>query len=127
MTIAELFRAARLSPCRPVGWGKPVKECGPGIYVIAEKPGRIIYIGRSSRSIAKRMEQFYCHKYGAKSPHRGGQEILLLNKPRSVYWAQTKDFRIAESRMIAAFEEHAGKLPYGNKKRGVRLSSNRQN
>jgi hypothetical protein len=116
--IAELFSAAGLPPCGPVCWCEPVLERGPGIYVIVAKPGRVIYIGRASRSVAKRLGQFYRHNYGAHAPHRGGQESLLLLGPKEVYWAPTTDFEKAEAQLIAAFVKQEGQLPFGNKRRG---------
>jgi hypothetical protein len=35
MTVAEVFRAAELSPHGPVPWGTQVQECSPGVYVVA--------------------------------------------------------------------------------------------
>ena len=96
MTVAELFDEVGLSPCRPVPWGTPVHEPSPGVYVVAlveeatlgcsvdaeflapneQKRWRsdepVIYIGQATRqTLAKRMSQFYRHKYGStQSPFR---------------------------------------------------------
>ena len=127
ITVAALFEIVELSPSGPIRWGEPVGERGSGVYVVVQEPAdEIIYIGRAT-SIGKRIKQFYSHEYGAKAPHRGGQEILLLTKPRSIYWAPTINFQFVESQMIATFREREGKLPYGNKKKGDRLLTDKPN
>ena len=123
ISIAELFDSAGLSPSGPVPWKEPVPERKAGVYVIVEEPNVIIYIGRASGSIATRVGQFYRHKYGAKAPHRGGQEILRLTQPKAVYWAQADDVIDAEHKMIAAFYAKEGRLPHGNKNKGSRQGS----
>lgn len=35
MTVAELFRKAKLIPNEPVPWGTPISECSEGVYVVA--------------------------------------------------------------------------------------------
>ncbi|MGA9069860.1 MAG: hypothetical protein WB424_06390, partial [Terracidiphilus sp.] len=48
----------------------------------------ILYIGQTTKqTLAHRLHQFYVHKYGDRSPHRGGQAIHLLNCDCWVYWA----------------------------------------
>lgn len=128
ISVAELFKAVGLNNHLSVNWGDSVHEYGSGVYVIVEKPRRIIYIGKS-KNIAKRLRQFYRHKYGAKAPHRGGQEILSeqalagrkVEEIYEVYWASVSKFADVESLMIAKFYEIEGRLPYGNKISGRRI------
>jgi len=120
MTVAGLFKAVALQRRGPIRWGKPVPEHRPGVYVITKSPGnRVVYIGRTDSSLAKRIGQFYRQKLEAKSPHRGGQYILRSKKPKRVYWSPTANSRAAEAQMLAAFEEREGRLPLGNKVRGA--------
>ena len=149
MTVAELFSEAELSPTGPLSWGTVVDERGCGIYVIAsvsdansnhpttfhftekEEQDRwlsdesILYVGQTTKqSLKKRINQFYQHKYGARSPHRGGQAIkLVLANERSnsplrlwVYWAPTNSPVESERKMLLAFRQHVGNWPYANRK-----------
>ena len=150
MTVADLFEAARLSPLGPVGWGTaiPMTEKG-GVYVVAlvaeaglvggglaefldpseqkrwlpNQP--VVYIGQTTtQTLAKRLEQFYRHEYGDKSPHRGGQALKLLLKPPVpwspialwVYWSAATDPKASESTMIEAFKNKVGRLPFANRR-----------
>ena len=120
ISIFELFSAAGLSPCGPVCWGEPVPERGPGVYVIVENAKGIVYIGRTKRTLFKRIKEFYRPVLGARGPHHGGQDILDISRcpgPKIVYWAPTADSHRAQSTMIAAFEKREGVLPIGNKAR----------
>lgn len=149
MTVAELFEAAKLSPRNPVTWGTPIRESSPGVYVVALvgdakldcqvdaeflKPSErqrwlacepVIYIGQATgQSVAKRIGQFYRHKYGEKRPHYGGQALKLLLHPPSpyppcdlwVYWSPAPDPRGSEQAMLCAFKERVGKLPFANRR-----------
>ncbi len=145
-TVSELFKAADLSLCGPVRWGTPVSECRCGVYVVAlvRKPALgcrqrnveylpslerkrwlqkqpIIYIGRTRRSLAVRIAEFYCHEYGDKRPHRGGQAVILLCCDRWVYWSPTNDPKAAERTMIDAFVDRAKELPFANRRRWTGL------
>ncbi len=123
ISVRDLFNEVGLSVSGPIKWETPVPELGPGVYVIAEVSGRIIYIGRTGRSIRKRMSEFYRHKYHAKSPHSGGQEILTLTDPKMVYWAPTEEWLDKERIMIAAFCQREGHMPFGNKLNGFSSAS----
>ena len=103
ITVTELFQPADLRACGPVPWDERVTEPSPGIYVIAtvSHPNDagdfaldvgnldaqiakrwigqpVIYIGRTKRSLSRRIAEFYRHKHDARGPHRGGQDVLLL-------------------------------------------------
>jgi hypothetical protein len=138
ITVTEVFGAAGLKPFGPVGWGTPLPETLPGVYVVAvvgdltdedyfEPPDRerwqrdqpVVYIGRTRQPLSKRIKQFYRHKHGRTSPHRGGQAVLLLLCKLCVYWAPTQAPVEAEREMIEAFLRHTGALPYANRKREV--------
>ena len=127
-------------------WGKTVPESRPGVYVIAvvgqagagceiaadylppairkrwlsNQP--IVYIGCTTRPLAVRISEFYGHVYGMPSPHRGGQDVLLLTCDRWVYWATAEDPAGAEEAMIGAFLTEARHLPFANKKRSKSAS-----
>ena len=130
LTVAEIFHAAGLLPHGPARWETAVNELLPGVYVLslvadphglydlADVPklpeniaGKwltgepVVYIGRTRRALRKRLAEFYRHKYGNKSPHRGGQAVLLLDPKPWVFWASTNDPTIAERKMIEAFRD----------------------
>ena len=144
VTVAEVFAAADLSPCGPSLWGDAIDETRPGVYVVSvasdpntcfglfdtpelpqdlmpkwldEEP--IVYIGRTRRPLRQRIRELYRHRYGRKSPHRGGQAALLLKPELLVYWAATDDPLTAERNMIEAFRRRADTLPFANRCRGA--------
>jgi len=144
MTVSEVFKGANLSPHGPVGWRTEISEHCAGVYVIAlTKEAKsstsvlvdvsnldeheqqhwfpnevVVYIGQTSKqTLATRIHQFYVHVYGSKSPHRGGQAVHLLGCDSWVYWAPTPDPKGAEGKMMDAFVERAGHLPFANRRR----------
>jgi hypothetical protein len=121
MNVRDVFQAAGLEPCGPASWGEPVPERGPGVYVVVADD-QIIYIGRSGRPLRRRLREFYRHRHGARSPHRGGQAVLLLKCPLVVYWAATADYAAAENCMIEFFKSQVGELPYANRVRSARIN-----
>jgi hypothetical protein len=148
ITVAELFKAAKLRVCGPVRWGAKVPETKPGVYVIAivSRPKShcgsrkvsylpapialrwiprqpVIYIGRTRRSLSRRVHQFYRQEYGDKSPHRGGQAVRLLKCGLWVYWSPTDNPFAAEDKMIERFREKVGRLPFGNRMRSSRVQT----
>jgi hypothetical protein len=140
LKVADLFERAFLKMCGPVPWGTPVAESASGVYVITlidpasvvidvlPDVGRrrwnadqeIIYIGRATK-LRKRLGQFYRHKFGASSPHRGGQDIKLLQAHMLVYWATSENFREAEKTLIDTFKREVGQFPFGNKVRAAQV------
>lgn len=147
IAVETAFGWAGLTPRGPVAWEMPFEERQPGIYVVALSesinlsrdaielrnlpphelakwvPGeRIVYIGRTKRGLQRRLREFYRHTYGARSPHRGGQAVLLLSMPRFVYWAATDHSTEAEHSMIEHFKAATDQLPFANRKRGWRTS-----
>jgi hypothetical protein len=146
MTVAEVFAKADLVPSRPVPWKKEIDELDKGVYVVAlvstcDENGiveidlqndfeqsrwftnePVLYIGQTTKqSLSKRISQFYQHQYGAKGPHRGGQAVNLVEtafRPKQlwVYWAVTNSPKHSEHLMLSGFKEHAGRLPYANRK-----------
>ncbi len=81
----------------------------------------IVYIGRAKR-LDRRLRQFFRHEYGAPALHRGGQEILNLAAPKSVYWAQIGDYARSEHQMLHWFITNTGAWPYGNEMKSARMS-----
>jgi len=104
-------------------WGQELPETRAGVYVVVADNGNheIVYIGRTRRSLRKRLREFCRHRYGDKSPHRGGQEVLLHKCPLLVYWAPTADYAAAENSMIEYFKARTGGLPYANRVRSARV------
>lgn len=141
MSVENLFACAGLVPCGPVAWKVPILERTSGVYAISvggisldpdhiAEPVRhrwiegqhIVYIGRA-KILRKRLQQFYRHTYGANSPHRGGQSILLLDVPLYVSWSAVDDYAGAEDRMIEHFRAVCGGIPFGNRVKSARMRS----
>jgi hypothetical protein len=150
VTITELFNAAGLYPCGPVQWNvvDALTETSAGVYVVGlvSQPDQAcnawetphfddeivtnrwnrgqpaIYIGRTSRSLRRRLTEFYRHQHGQARPHRGGQDVKLLTCALWVYWAATSDPAIAEDKMIEHFRSKVGRLPFANRVRSARVS-----
>ena len=141
MTPRQLFDAAALPVLGPVPWREPVPERGPGVYVIArvasadsvgerldaeavlreERPARlwlptepVIYIGKAT-SLRERLNQFYRHRYGDRSPHRGGQDVLLLSCPLWIDWSAVAVPEAAERAMLGHFKLTVGARPFANR------------
>ena len=146
LTVTELFKAAKLRVCGPVPWGKKVPENKPGVYVIAvvSRPRShcgsrkisylpadivvrwiprqpVIYIGRTRRSLSRRVSRFYRHVYGKRSPLRRGQAVKLLKCGLWVYWSPSDNPFVAEDKMIERFREKVGSLPFANRMRSARV------
>ena len=68
----------------------------------------------------RRLRQFYRHRYGDRSPHRGGQDILLLGCEKRVIWAAVDDRHQSEDRLIESFCAVHGRRPFGNRVRSAR-------
>jgi hypothetical protein len=148
MTVSELFEAVEESPQGPVPWNTLPEEYGNGgTYVVSLSKDKdatcviearftssdeqerwlpnepIIYIGQTSKqTIAKRVRQFYRHRYGDRSPHRGGQAVKLLLEPYTtppfelwVYWAPSPDPLDLEHKMLSIFKQRVGRQPFANR------------
>jgi hypothetical protein len=142
VTIEELFGAARVLSGGLVNWGESIPETDSGVYVVSlANPSHfqissvrygereywndgesIIYIGRAAR-LSRRLRQFYRHRHGDSSPHRGGEAVLLLDAPKLIHWAAVADYAGAESRLIEAFKARVGRMPFGNRVRSARLAT----
>jgi hypothetical protein len=145
ITVTDLFAAAGLMPCGPVPWGTVVPERQPGVYVVAAVAGRnddcdgidvpylkaevaarwnpsqpVIYIGRTRRSLLRRIREFNKHVHGEQRPHRGGQDAKLLTCPLWVFWSPTDEAAAAEDKMIERFKKEVGRLPFANRVRSAR-------
>jgi hypothetical protein len=142
VTIEELFAEAKIDITGKVDWGTPIRDSAPGVYVISlADPSMfridllpvgeraywvpdesIIYIGRAAR-LSVRLDQFYRHRRGERSPHSGGQNILWLEQAKLVHWASFSDYADAEHRLISIFQaKTAGHMPFGNRVRSARQS-----
>jgi len=122
-----LFAQADLQQCGSSEWGQPLGERGSGVYIITNIDDAavgpiIVYIGRA-KSLARRLREFYRHRHGAKGPHRGGQDILLLPGQKIVHWARTEQYGEAERLMLVGFEGRFGRLPWGNRIRSARMDT----
>lgn len=141
LTVEELFHSAGLSLSDRVPWKTPIPETHPGVYIIVADdesididdlpldervfwvPGQsIVYIGCTKRSLRMRLNQFYRHRFGNGSPHRGGQALTLLACQLWVYWARTDDPRDTEHALIEEFMKNTGaKRPFGNRRNERRV------
>jgi hypothetical protein len=141
LSAEELFREAGLFSSGAATWPEKISESGPGVYVISiadladiqfderfetkrcywNPHQEIIYIGRARR-LSRRLHQFYGHKHGNRSPHRGGQDILLLHCPKMIQWAVVDDHADAERCLLEAFERAVGQKPFGNRVPSARIS-----
>jgi hypothetical protein len=127
ITPELLFQSIAPIASGEVEWGQLCPESGPGVYVItisdASAAGRhVVYIGRG-KQLRRRISQFYRHKFGNKSPHRGGERILTLEGRMSVHWAAVDDYADAEHILLEAFRKLTGCLPYGNRVKSAALAS----
>ena len=75
----------------------------------------VLYVGRTRRSLRRRISEFYKHKYGDRRPHRGGQEVIPFAAELYVYWAATEEPALAENLMIERFRHLVGRIPYANR------------
>jgi len=82
----------------------------------------VVYIGKTDRRLERRIAQFYAHHCGDRSPHAGGQILLLLTCDLWVYWSRSDHPQNDESTMLYAFEKTVGKAPFANfdRKRGLK-------
>jgi hypothetical protein len=137
LSAPELYTLAGIVPAGSVCWGDDVPSSQSGVYVITIEdtlPGyklpdhersfwlpdqTIIYIGRA-KQLTRRLRQFRRHVYGKKSPHRGGQAILLLDCEKTITWAEVEDYGTAEAALINAFRSVVGRMPFGNRMCGFR-------
>jgi hypothetical protein len=78
----------------------------------------VLCIGGTTRTICKRIGDFYDHEVGNKSPHAGGQVVKLLKCDQWVYWSPTTDPMESEKAMISAFKKQMHHLPFANGEHG---------
>jgi hypothetical protein len=147
MTLAVLFGRHGLRPNGPVAWNELIPCDLAGVYAVTMSPdptsvelfqapiqlprglcerwpgSSILYIGKAGgqgrkSTLRKRINQFYRHHYGAPSPHRGGQDVLLVQRyqPLWVYWSPTlEEPRLKERKMIEDFVAAFGHKPFANR------------
>jgi hypothetical protein len=65
----------------------------------------VVYIGLASRSVRRRIAQFYATPIGAARPHAGGWFLKMLDKspPLWVHASATADFEKVEIDLLDAF------------------------
>lgn len=63
----------------------------------------VVYVGRSSRPIHRRVDEYYKTRLGARSPHKGGWPVKTLALPLFVHYATTPEFVTAERYMLDSF------------------------
>jgi hypothetical protein len=63
----------------------------------------VAYVGLSSRSLKRRVREYYVTPLGARSPHAGGWPLKTLAVPLYVHYAPTPRFVAAEQAMLDAF------------------------
>jgi hypothetical protein len=140
LSVEKLYTLAGIVPTGSVRWGDDVPSIQSGVYVVtiedtlfgSKLPDHehsfwlpdqtIVYIGRA-KQLTRRLRQFRRHVYGKKSPHRGGQAILLLDCPKAITWAEVEDYGGAEAALINAFRAETGRMPFGNRVRSARISN----
>jgi len=90
----------------------------------------VLNIGGTTRTIHKRINDFYKYKVGNKGPHAGGHIVKLLKCDLWVYWSPTTDTTDpmeSEKVMISAFKTQVHHLPFANGEHGkpkrIRCSS----
>ena len=79
---------------------------------LPEEP--ILYIGKSDQPLSRRVCQFYQHQCGSRTPHAGGQVVLLLGCELWLYWAPSPHPIISERKMLSDFKNTVGQLPFAN-------------
>ena len=122
----------------------PAEDCNPCELPVSVPPGieidleyergrwlpcePIVYVGKSDRSIRKRVAEFRRQQCGQVGSHHGGQIVKLLNCNLWVYWAPANIPLKAEFDMLCGFNRSARQLPIGNQypggnKKRIRVSS----
>jgi hypothetical protein len=71
----------------------------------------ILYIGKASRSINKRVNQYYRTRLGQKSPHAGGHwlKILSILNDLNVYWCECSNSNEMEDKLLNNFMKRVSK------------------
>jgi hypothetical protein len=91
--------------------GKP----NPGVNAIVERlrgfwlsDEDILYIGKTTRPLNKRLSEFYSHKLGKSSPHRGGHWLKTLDNLAEllVYFACTEKPGEVEDSLLSHFSKN---------------------
>jgi len=89
----------------------------------------VVYIGKTDGPLSERIAQFRRHKCGNTSPHAGGQVVKLLQCDLWIFWSRTFDRDGAEGslspyeteqKMLLAFKEATGQIPFANEIRSRR-------
>ena len=78
----------------------------------------IVYMGMTTRSLRKRLRQFYRHQLGNRSPHSGGQWLKILSPKTdlSVFVAESRQPQNDEDSFLRYFHEHCNQYPFANLK-----------
>lgn len=67
----------------------------------------ILYIGQTGSELSKRLNQYYTHKLGNRSPHKGGHWLKTLSnlKDLCIYWVENIDPKPLEQQMLNYFQD----------------------
>lgn len=81
---------------------------------------KILYIGKTKRSIRQRLNEFYRHCLGNRSPHAGGQWLKTLSNldNLNVYWVATSEPEEIEKRLLNKFIENVSNKTRSNLRDG---------
>lgn len=133
LDLDEIGRWVEAVPKLTVDGVRPVTE--ELVSRIAERLGKywlpdepILYIGTTSRTVKRRVCEFYCTDLGERSPHRGGHWLKTLSilDRLYVFWALTPEAKDIESQLLQTFAERTladtsialdtknGSLPFAN-------------
>lgn len=76
----------------------------------------MLYIGKTSSALKKRIRAYYKTELGAGSPHSGGQWLKTLKNLFQLYvhYAVSDSPEADESKLLAYFKQRAGELPFAN-------------
>ena len=88
--------AIAMSAKPDAAWSLPCTEFTPSLEArrgltvrwLSDQP--VFYIGKTDRTARHRLGQFYTHRFGQRSPHAGGQHIVVLPmiENANVFWAE---------------------------------------
>ena len=87
----------------------------------------VVYIGRTSATVASRMDDFYRTPLGDPRPHAGGHWLKAIANLASlkVWWAASDDDVGAEAALLAAFAARRGagepRLPFANREDAAKV------
>lgn len=87
----------------------------PGVYLILTED--LIYVGKTKRTLRKRIKELIRYGKGLSSNHRGGRLIWRLPNVWNarIFYKRSNFPRELEKSLLKEFKQTHGKYPYGNK------------